>query len=123
MIRYLNGVYGASILFRFHGSALVKAVPPAIVSTALLYSFGTFWPNADITKNVINRPIEHPYAIGCFVVAFTFLVTFRVNFSYSRVSRLSLYLSLSLLQIKITNANFMTYIFCDAIWRWLVGNA
>jgi len=83
MIVYHLELFGFHLLPRAHGSAVYKAVLPASVSTAILligaYGSGTP-PGEDV--NVISNP----YAIGVFIAFFTYLVTFRANFAYGRVS-------------------------------------
>eukprot|EP00978_Attheya_sp_CCMP212_P001207 scaffold2529_cov57-Attheya_sp.AAC.3 len=85
MIDYNKGwSYGLSILFQLHGSAVLKAFIPALASTGVLIGAGM--GNRDVWLNINdeNRPVDHPYAIGALISAFTFLITFRANFAYNR---------------------------------------
>lgn len=82
MIKYNNGLFGFQLLFRLHGSAVFKSIPPATISCliyVLLY-FTVFYNN-----DIIDDPILfHPYPMGALISALTFLLTFRANFSYQR---------------------------------------
>ena len=57
MIQYENSLFGFSLIFRVHGSALWKAVAPALISTGILliyvYSTG-FDVNEKSYKNTGN---------------------------------------------------------------------
>jgi hypothetical protein len=85
MIEYRRELFGLYSLGRIHGSAVSKAQVPAIFSTLVLivvvYGF-----DLDINDNDSNRVINHPYCIQVLVVFMTFLITFRANFAYQRVS-------------------------------------
>jgi predicted membrane chloride channel (bestrophin family) len=62
------------------GSAVFKSLTPSILSCGiylLLYFF------KDIESNE-EDVIDHPYAIGAFIAALTFLLAFRANFAYNR---------------------------------------
>lgn len=80
MITYDSSKFGLYLLLRLHGSALIKASAPSFLSTAAMLAvhFGT---GQDYSN---SQPIKHPYVIGCIMVAFTFLLVFRANFSYHR---------------------------------------
>ena len=66
---------------RFRGSAVAKALSPTVLSTAVM--IGIYYGHgADID---VWDSVEHPYAIGVMMAAFTFLLTFRANFAYNRV--------------------------------------
>lgn len=83
MITYQGGTFGFVILFRLHGSAVLKAVIPAVISTMVLVVM-TQAANRPIQDNVEKRYIQHPYAVGALIAFFTFLITFRANFAYNR---------------------------------------
>lgn len=83
MIVYHLELFGFHLLPRAHGSAVYRAILPAAISTSILligvYGFDT--PTGEGVTIVAN-----PYAIGVFIAFFTYLVTFRANFAYGRVS-------------------------------------
>ena len=78
MIQYENSSFGFRNLLRVHGSPVYKVVFPTLMSTAFLVLLDFLRENDD------ERTVEHPYAIGAFVGFFSFLLTFRLNFAYSR---------------------------------------
>lgn len=102
MIKYTSGAYGIQVssekvivvsqllqvhssgtffqaLLRFHGSAAYKAVIPSFFSVLVFILL-------DFTTDLNNDPnmVQHPYALGALIVAFTFLLSFKANFSYNR---------------------------------------
>lgn len=104
MISYTSGLFGFSILLRIHGmntylgltfsfffwilivflvagSALYKALLPALISSAIyiLLSY-----SVDINNSGEKNLLLHPYPIGALISALTFLLAFRANFSYNR---------------------------------------
>jgi predicted membrane chloride channel (bestrophin family) len=78
MIKYHGGAYGLQILLRLHGSAVFKSSTPALLSTAIyVIMLHTYWESdTDILGN--------PYPMGTLMVAFSFLLTFKMSFSYNR---------------------------------------
>ena len=78
MIVYDSSSFGFRNLLRVHGSPVYKAVFPTLFSTSfvLLYDY--------ITDDDGEKVLQHPFAIGAFVGFFSFLLTFRLNFAYSR---------------------------------------
>uniref|UniRef100_A0A7S4K9I6 Uncharacterized protein n=1 Tax=Odontella aurita TaxID=265563 RepID=A0A7S4K9I6_9STRA len=83
MIVYDTSLWGFRILLRGHGSALYKAFLPATVSTAIL--LGIYFGNSvDFEDRSEYKLFDHPYALGVFVVAYTFTLTFKLSFSYNR---------------------------------------
>jgi hypothetical protein len=60
MIEYAHELFGLATLWRIHGSAVSRAIIPALFSTCLLpigiYAFGN-----NIEDNDILRVTEHPY--------------------------------------------------------------
>jgi hypothetical protein len=83
MIVYHQELFGFHLLTRAHGSAVYKAGLPAAISTSILLIgyYGFDQPTGDDVTI-----IQHSYAIGVFIAFFTYLVTFRANFAYGRVS-------------------------------------
>ena len=82
MITYDSSSFGIFLFMRLHGSAVLKAFTPSILSTAGMVAVYYFTDIDFATREVII----HPYVIGCIMAAFTFLLVFRANFSYHRVS-------------------------------------
>jgi len=83
MIVYNESWFGLPLLSRARGSAVIKALSPTALSTAVM--LGIYFANGwDIDSYV---SVEHPYAIGVIMAAFTFLLTFRANFAYNRVRK------------------------------------
>jgi predicted membrane chloride channel (bestrophin family) len=78
MIKYYGGAYGLQILLRLHGSAVFKSLTPALLSTAIYFIlWHTYWESdTDVLGN--------PYPMGTLMVAFSFLLTFKMSFSYNR---------------------------------------
>ena len=78
MIKYNAGMYGLQVLTRLHGSAAYKALTPAVISTVV---FVIFYSIIDVNFHELT---EQSYPFSALVVAFTFLLTFKANFSYQR---------------------------------------
>ena len=85
MIVYRLELFGVHLLTRLHGSATYKATIPAAVSTSILL-IGIYGFDNPIAGNDQDRILLNPYTIGVFISFFTYLITFRANFSYGRVS-------------------------------------
>ena len=86
MIEYYDGgPFGVRLIFRAHGSAVIKALIPATVSILVLYGV-MHHPGFDIAAPPAEkeRLIGHPYAVGALLAAFSFLIVFRANFAYAR---------------------------------------
>ena len=81
MITYDSSSFGIFLLLRLHGSAVLKALTPSLLSTAGMLTVH-YVTGKDFSE---EKPILHPYVIGCIMAAFTFLLVFRANFSYHRV--------------------------------------
>ena len=77
--------FGVRLIFRAHGSAVLKALIPAMASILILYGIMHI-PGYDIAADIEEkqRMIAHPYAIGALLAAFSFLIVFRANFAYGR---------------------------------------
>lgn len=71
-----------STLFRINGSALYRAIFPSIFSTGILVAVEL--TSDDPSSDFAERWFQHPYPIACMMVAFTFLLTFKLSFSYNR---------------------------------------
>lgn len=81
MIIYESGTLGLlGLLGRVHGSAVYKVILPALFSTGmvLVLEYARFDPNRNEGQK------QHPYTIGAYIGFFSFLLTFRLNFSYQR---------------------------------------
>jgi len=81
MITVSDGFFGIGLLTRVHGSAAYKAFIPSLISTSLLLTlhFAVQAPSSDIE----DRWFGHPYPLASIVVAFTFLLTFKVRLLHS----------------------------------------
>jgi predicted membrane chloride channel (bestrophin family) len=87
MITYESDFFGFKILLQVHGSAVYRAVVPALLSTLLLVVVASAWPNSHWYSNDNENDqgqTLHPYTITIYVNAFSLLLTFRLNFSYQR---------------------------------------
>ena len=82
MIVYGHGSKIYQTLFRVHGSALYKGTIPAVFSTTILLILKCF--TEEPTHELEYRWFAHPYPIASMVAAFTFLLSFKCSFSYSR---------------------------------------
>ena len=82
MIVYHLELFGVHLLPRAHGSAVYRAILPSCISTSILLigAFGSGVPPG------ASSLVSDSYAIGVFIAFFTYLVTFRANFAYKRVS-------------------------------------
>lgn len=106
MIEYGRGPFGLSLLFRWNGSALIKAFVPGLFSVTLYlslyyslfdyarhYYYNLFSDNAanaspeevneDETELIVDY-LNHPYAIGVLIASVSLLITFRANYGYQR---------------------------------------
>lgn len=79
MIIYHSGMFGLRNLFRIHGSPVYKVFIPTACSTAFLIVMAHARYN-----NKDEKSVQHPYSIAAFIGFFSFLLTFRLNFAYSR---------------------------------------
>lgn len=75
----LTHAFPQQVLLRFHGSAAYKALTPALLSSAV-YLILFYTTNLHVEANIF----DHPYPMAALIVAFTFLLTFKANFSYNR---------------------------------------
>jgi ABC-type multidrug transport system permease subunit len=87
MIEYGRELFGLRSLGRLHGSAVVRAQVPSIFSSIVLI-FSAYFFDIDIQENDEKRLIQHPYVIQLLTVFVTFILAFRANFAYARVSPL-----------------------------------
>lgn len=98
MIIYEKGGFdGPAKLFRVHGSAVYKSFLPAIFSSVVSFMYdyaefsGTRRAHVPFVRDIFRANIEedytiirHPYTINAFIAIFSLLITFRLNFAYSR---------------------------------------
>ena len=78
MIKYGKGIFGFNLLGRVHGSAIYRAIIPALIAITFHGILHTQWdtdPKAELL---------HPYAAGVLIGGITFLLVFRVTQSYGR---------------------------------------
>ena len=87
MIEYGRELFGIRSLGRLHGSAVVRAQVPSIFSTIVLISSAYLF-DIRVQENDAKRLIQHPYVIQLLTVFVTFILAFRANFAYGRVSRI-----------------------------------
>lgn len=80
MIEYGFRVFGFGTLARVQGSSVYRSIIPALLSVTILliYTYCFQHPSGGFT--------QHPYVYQVLVAAVTFLITFRTNFAYGRVS-------------------------------------
>jgi hypothetical protein len=85
MIVYDSDALGLGILLRVHGSAVYKALLPALFSTFLLAAIESLVPWCALYFDSPGcTPLSHPYVIGVLISFVGFLLTFRLSYSYSR---------------------------------------
>ena len=82
MITYSSDFFGLKQLQIWHGSAVLRAIFPAMFSTGMLTLLDRLWAENDDT-------VQHPYALTVFIAFFSFLLAFRLNYSYQRVRTFS----------------------------------
>lgn len=95
MIKYTKGIFGLNLLFRVHGSAIYRAVLPAILAAITFILIYHFWDKDP------QSVLLHPYAAGVLIGGITFLLVFRVTQSYGRYCKFS----------AVSNKRFTTFIF------------
>lgn len=78
MIKYTKGIFGLNLLGRVHGSAIYRAVLPAILASVAYIFIHHFW------EQDRQSVLLHPYAAGVLIGGITFLLVFRVTQSYQR---------------------------------------
>jgi len=83
MIVYGRSAYGLGLIFRLHGSAAFKALIPAQISTGIYYII-YFCNDSNVDENLKENWLDHPYPFTVLIMAFTFVLTFKASFSYSR---------------------------------------
>lgn len=81
MITYLGDSFGVNILFRVHGSAVYKSLTPTILASAV---YVILYEVVELSYDEDPPLFLHPYPINALVTAYTFLLVFRANYSYSR---------------------------------------
>lgn len=80
MIQYENSSFGFLNLLRIQGSPVYKVALPTCLSTGLLL----FLDIARARNDYDDPVVKHSYAVGAFIGFFSILLTFRLNFAYSR---------------------------------------
>jgi hypothetical protein len=83
MIIYSSDLFGLKQLQIWHGSAVFRAIFPAMFSTGMLFAYARLWAENDDDDDPDD--VTHPYALSVFIVFFSFLLAFRLNYSYQRV--------------------------------------
>jgi len=78
MIRYRSDLFGLRTLFIWSGSAVSRALVPALVSTLVAWIYWEIW------KEELQTIILHTYVIAVLIGFFGFLLTTRLNFAYQR---------------------------------------
>ena len=91
MIIYDKGAFGLNLFTRFRGSAVYKAVIPGVVS--VLFFMLLQWLYSGSTD---PEDLDHPYVVGVIITSVSFIIIFRTNNAYQRVSkaRLALFFDL-----------------------------
>jgi len=97
MIIYDKKYFGTGLIFRVYGSAIVRAIPQAVLSVIFYFLLHFFAPpsdteftkgrypeESDSTLGKFNDWYDHPYAVGVLITSCTFLITYRANFAYQR---------------------------------------
>lgn len=77
MIRYKSDLFGLRTLTIWNGSAALRAILPATLSTGVCWVYSEY-------ANVVVDSVENSYTIGVLVTFFGFLLTTRLNYSYGR---------------------------------------
>jgi predicted membrane chloride channel (bestrophin family) len=78
MIVYEKDAFGINLLFRVHGSAVYRAIIPALCSVGFFVIIQFLWDER------AKSEILHPYACGLLIGGITFLIIFRLTQSYGR---------------------------------------
>ena len=76
MIEYSKSAFGLNLLFRIHGSAVIRSFLPGILAVGFYLLIHRYFPH--------QEDLGHPYAIGVVVSGTTFLIVFRASQGYSR---------------------------------------
>jgi len=117
MIEYRKSLCGLSIIFRVRGSCLARAVPQTLLSVLIYFLMATYYSELKTNQETQSQQYlkaddgglekfdawyDDPYAVGVLVTSCTFLITFRINFSYRRPNFVS-----------ACSPNNMLYLFLD----------
>ena len=97
MITYNKGAFGLNLIARVHGSAVYKACIPGIVSVGFYSLLLWAYDQAESPDDYV----DHPYVIGVLVTSVSFIIIFRANNSYQRVSKFHVAFLFLLLTILI----------------------
>lgn len=82
MIVYSSDYFGLLTLLNLNGSAAYRAFLPALFSTAMLVSYKFTWGDHEFGSEMDLT--VHPYVITIYVMAFSLVLNFRLNYSYQR---------------------------------------
>jgi hypothetical protein len=90
MIKYKSDVFGLKTLLIWHGSAVYRALLPATCSTIFMFILKRYmngsWEDAEEILDARElKVVQEPYTITVFIAFFSFLLAFRLNYSYQRV--------------------------------------
>lgn len=83
MIDYYKGLFGLNLIFRIHGSIIIKAIVPGLISLPIYFAVVYAWKEETGSG---ATDLNHPYAIGVLVGSASIIITFRANQGYDRVS-------------------------------------
>jgi predicted membrane chloride channel (bestrophin family) len=82
MIVYSSDYFGLLTLLNLNGSAAYRAFLPALFSTVMLVVYKFTW-GGGLEGSALNLT-AHPYVITIYVMAFSLVLNFRLNYSYQR---------------------------------------
>jgi predicted membrane chloride channel (bestrophin family) len=82
MIVYSSDYFGLLTLLSLNGSAAYRAFLPALFSTVMLVVYKFTWGEGQM-GSTFDLTV-HPYVITIYVMAFSLVLNFRLNYSYQR---------------------------------------
>ncbi|KAG7355182.1 bestrophin, RFP-TM, chloride channel [Nitzschia inconspicua] len=82
MIVYSSDYFGLLTLLTLNGSAAYRAFLPALSSTIILLLYKFTWGEGELGSE--KDLTDHPYVITIYVMAFSLVLNFRLNYSYQR---------------------------------------
>jgi predicted membrane chloride channel (bestrophin family) len=82
MIVYSSDYFGLLTLLNLNGSAAYRAFLPALFSTMTLVVYKFAWGEGQMGSTL--GLTVHPYVITIYVLAFSLVLNFRLNYSYQR---------------------------------------
>lgn len=81
MIEYGSIPMGLNLLFRFHGSPILRTLPLCCVGVGLYAGSIAI----GIEETYFNKAtVAHPYVLSVILASYSFMIIFRCNFSYGR---------------------------------------